>query len=77
MHFFKPNLRSALICIALTAIIFIANTVMTQSTWPAHPVKIVVPFAPGGNTPAQFAAFITAEHVKWAKVVKASGAKAD
>ena len=32
---------------------------------------------PGGNTPQQFAAFINAEHVKWAKVVKASGAKVD
>jgi len=32
---------------------------------------------PGGNTPQQFAAFINAEHVKWAKVVKTSGAKVD
>jgi tripartite-type tricarboxylate transporter receptor subunit TctC len=32
---------------------------------------------PGGNTPADFAKFIEAEHVKWARVVKASGAKVD
>ena len=32
---------------------------------------------PGGNTPADFAKFIDAEHTKWAKVVKASGAKVD
>ena len=32
---------------------------------------------PGGNTPEQFTAFINAEHVKWAQVVKASGAKVD
>lgn len=32
---------------------------------------------PGGNTPAEFAKFIDAEHIKWAKVVKASGAKVD
>jgi tripartite-type tricarboxylate transporter receptor subunit TctC len=32
---------------------------------------------PGGNTPAQFTAFINAEHKKWAQVVKASGAKVD
>ena len=32
---------------------------------------------PGGDTPAQFASFIASEHVKWAKVVKASGAKVD
>ena len=30
-----------------------------------------------GNTPAQFAALIEAEHKKWAEVVKASGAKVD
>jgi tripartite-type tricarboxylate transporter receptor subunit TctC len=32
---------------------------------------------PSGITPAQFAAFIGAETAKWAKVVKASGAKVD
>ena len=32
---------------------------------------------PGGNTPQQFTAFIDAEHIKWARVVKISGAKVD
>ena len=32
---------------------------------------------PGGNTPQQFSAFIDAEHIKWARVVKISGAKVD
>ena len=32
---------------------------------------------PGGDTPQQFNAFITAEHKKWARVVKDSGAKVD
>ncbi|KNZ34113.1 MAG: MFS transporter [Methylibium sp. NZG] len=32
---------------------------------------------PGGNTPAEFAAYIAAEATKWAAVVKASGAKVD
>ena len=32
---------------------------------------------PGGNSPEQFSIFINAEHVKWAQVVKVSGAKVD
>ena len=32
---------------------------------------------PGGNTPTEFAKHIDNEHKKWAKVVKASGAKVD
>ena len=32
---------------------------------------------PGGNSPAEFAAYIAAETTKWAAVVKASGAKVD
>ena len=32
---------------------------------------------PGGNTPVQFNDFINAEHIKWAQVVKVSGAKVD
>ena len=32
---------------------------------------------PAGTTPQEFAAFIKSELVKWAKVVKASGARAD
>jgi tripartite-type tricarboxylate transporter receptor subunit TctC len=32
---------------------------------------------PSGNTPAQFAKLIEAEHKKWAQVVKVSGAKVD
>jgi len=32
---------------------------------------------PGGMNPADFTRFIDAEHIKWAAVVKASGAKVD
>ncbi|MEO8387695.1 tripartite tricarboxylate transporter substrate binding protein [Polaromonas sp.] len=45
---------------------------------PAMKEKLLVQGAiPSGNTPAQFTAFINAEHKKWAQVVKASGAKVD
>jgi tripartite-type tricarboxylate transporter receptor subunit TctC len=45
---------------------------------PAMKEKLLAQGAiPGGNTPEQFTAFINAEHVKWAQVVKVSGAKVD
>lgn len=45
---------------------------------PAVKEKLVAQGAiPSGNSPADFAKLIDAEHVKWAKVVKASGAKVD
>ena len=40
---------------------------------PAAP--LVIGFDVVGSTPEEFAAYIKSEIVKWAKVVKASGAK--
>jgi len=34
-------------------------------------------FTPVGDTPAQFAAFVKSEIVKWTKVAKESGARTD
>ena len=48
--FIKPNRRAALINAALSAIVFAAIPAAAQTTWPTKPIKIVVPFAPGGTT---------------------------
>ena len=48
--FFKPNRRHVLVYPALLAISFIALPALAQGNWPVKPVKIVVPFAPGGTT---------------------------
>ena len=47
---FKKNRRLALTGIALAAIVFIAVPASAQSSWPVKPVRMVVPFTPGGTT---------------------------
>ena len=47
---FKSFGRLAGVSIALCSTFLIANTTLAQTAWPTKPVKIVVPFAPGGTT---------------------------
>ena len=47
---FKKNRRAALITSALLALSLAAPSAFAQAAWPNKPVKIVVPFAPGGTT---------------------------
>ncbi len=47
---YTPTRRTALSALALIAAACVAMPAAAQGTWPTKPVKIIVPFAPGGTT---------------------------
>ncbi len=47
---FNPTRRLLCVACAATVTIFAAMPLAAQGSWPSKPVRIVVPFAPGGTT---------------------------
>ena len=66
--------RSLWIAAALLAV---AATTQAQQNYPNQPIRLIVPWPPGGGTPGDFDRFVASELRRYADVVKASGAKVE
>ncbi len=69
-----PLIAIRLLIVLATVLAMLGPTTGSSQTDPSRPVRIVIGFAPGG-TPEQFGAVIRAEHEKFGRLVKLSGAK--
>ncbi len=47
-----------------------------EATYPVKPIRMIVPFPPG-STPEQLGTLIQNDRVKWQKVIKDAGIKAE
>ena len=61
--------------LAATALAF-AGYVHGQG-YPNQPIKLIVPWPPGGGSPDDFTRFVGSEIARYADIVKASGAKVE
>ena len=61
---------------AFFSMLLFAASVHAQN-YPNQPVKLIVPWPPGGGSPEDFAKFIQSEILRYADIVKASGAKVE
>jgi len=62
-------------CLAVALLACAASP--AAQNYPNQPIRLIVPWPPGGGTPGDFERFVASELRRYADVVKASGAKVE